>query len=67
MKGREFADQIASDIFDVGSEPSRGTDGIVQRIAFKGGRYNDNETELGGLCEKALAERIHISIKNILS
>lgn len=29
--------------------------GTVQRIQFKGGKYPDNETNMGGLCESALA------------
>ncbi len=58
MDEQELSELIARDLFATGSEPSRGVAGIVQRIEFKGGEYPDDETELGGLCEKSLARRI---------
>ena len=33
-------------------------DNKVHRIAFKGGDYPDNETDLGGLCEEAFARSL---------
>lgn len=62
-KPSDLACTLARDLFDMGSEPSRGELGIVHRIAFKAGDYPDNETELGGLCEDALARRIDASLK----
>lgn len=62
MDERKLADRIAADIFEAGSEPSRGLAGTVHRIAFKGGEYPNSETELGGYCQSALADLIHQSI-----
>lgn len=59
----DLACTIAKDLFEMGSEPSRGDAGIVHRIAFKAGDYPDGETELGGLCEESLARRIDASLK----
>ena len=35
-----------------------------QRLAAKGGRYPDAETDLGGLCEEALAEVIEKELRS---
>lgn len=35
-----------------------GNDSVAHRIALKGGTYPDKETDLGGLCESALASHI---------
>ena len=50
----ELAAIIAREILELGSEPND----KCHRIAFKGGAYPDNETELGGLCEGPLAATI---------
>ena len=62
MDNNELAAKIASDLFRVGSEPSRGDAGMVHRIEFKGGKYPDKETSMGGLCESALARQISESL-----
>jgi hypothetical protein len=51
----ERAVKIARAIF---AAPSGIGNDRVQRIAFKGGKYPDSETDLGGLCEIALADVI---------
>lgn len=66
MSNYELASQIARDIFVCGSEPSRGIDGTVHRIEFKGGKYSDGETSLGGLCESSLAKQIEVSLDGLL-
>lgn len=55
MDNATLAARIAREIFLVGDDP---TD-KVQRIGFKGGRWPNHETELGGLNEPALASVIH--------
>lgn len=62
MSERQLADRIAKDIFDAGSDPNRGVEGTVQRIAFKGGKYPGAETALGGYCLVALADCVHQSL-----
>lgn len=54
MTNAEMGAYLAREIFELGSEP---TD-IVQRLEFKGGRYPDAETNLGGLSESSLADFI---------
>ena len=59
MNERKLAETIARDIFESGDElPNDKT----QRISFKGGKYPDAETDIGGFCESALADRIHASL-----
>ena len=50
-KPSELACSIARDIFSSGDNG----DDKAQRLAFKGGKYPDHETDLGGYCEEALA------------
>lgn len=45
----ELGQRLARSILDCGSE------GRAHRVALKGGSYPDKETDLGGLCETALA------------
>jgi hypothetical protein len=47
-----LAARIARGVFAIGDMPGDAT----QRIAFKGGTYPGKETDLGGLCESALAD-----------
>lgn len=42
--------------FDAGSDK-------CQRLAAKGGKYPDSETNLGGLCEMAFAEMIERALR----
>ena len=42
--------------FDVGRDK-------CQRLAAKGGKYPDSETNLGGLCELAFAEMIESALR----
>lgn len=59
MTNTELGVKIARAIFESPmTDGSRNRSQIVQRIAFKGGTWPDNETDLGGLCESALAETI---------
>lgn len=44
--------ELARRLFAVPNEPGDRT----QRIEFKGGKYPEAETNLGGYCESALAE-----------
>lgn len=53
----DLACAIARDIFE-----SMG----AHRIAFLGGEYPDNETDMGGFCEEAFAMRLDISLLNEL-
>ena len=62
-KPSDLACAIARDLFDMGSEPSRGDAGIVHRMAFIAGEWPDDEIQLGGLCESAMARRIDASLK----
>lgn len=50
----ELGKAIARSIMSVGDEPND----KAHRIAFKGGTYPEGETDLGGLCEVALAAHI---------
>jgi hypothetical protein len=50
----ELARRIAHAIFVAGECNGQ----KAHRIEFKGGTWPDHETNLGGLCEKALAELI---------
>ena len=54
MDNIQLATDIARHIFAVGDEPSD----VAHRIEFKGGKYPDAETALGGFCEPALADHI---------
>lgn len=58
----ELASAIARDIFSMGDHPLN--DDKAHRIEFKGGHYPDGETDLGGLCEKSLADRIDASLRD---
>ncbi len=58
MDERKLAVKIARDIFKSGDQSNDKT----QRMAFKGGEYPDSETNLGGYCEVALADRIHATL-----
>ena len=55
----ELATKLAKDIFD---ELEHNGD-KCQRLAAKGGKWPETETDLGGLCEPALAERIEVSLR----
>ena len=59
---RCLADGLASDIFHVGSERY----GKINRLALKGGTWREQETDLGGLCEQALAGVIADSLRKRL-
>lgn len=48
----KLAREIARHILDVEGGPA-------VRIAMKGGKWPDKETDLGGLCHSALEQRIH--------
>jgi hypothetical protein len=56
---QKLADYLAEYIFEIGNNP----DGTVQRIQFKGGRWPNEETNLGGLCEPALSNVIKAGIE----
>lgn len=49
----DLADRLATHVFEQGDEDRPG--GRVQRLQYKGGKYPDCETDLGGLCQEALA------------
>jgi hypothetical protein len=55
MNNIERGIRIAQAIFEA---PSGFKNDRTQRIAFKGGKYPDRETDLGGFNESALAECI---------
>lgn len=59
MNRWDLAAHIARVIMDspVGVEPDR-----AQRLAFRGGRYPDAETDLGGLNQTALVARIKAAL-----
>ena len=50
----ELEKRIARAIFACGDQPND----KVQRIQFMGGQWPDGETDLGGMCEEALATLI---------
>ena len=54
MTNAEMGVYLARKLFELGDE---GAD-KAQRLEFKGGRYPDHETRLGGLCETSLASSI---------
>jgi hypothetical protein len=60
MNNKERAKRLARTIFEApyGIDPNK-----VQRIQFKGGQ-SPNETDLGGLCEGALADLIKRFLDN---
>ena len=51
MSNLDLSRKIAREVFDYVEFPGDS----VQRLAYKGGQYPDAETDLGGLCEEALA------------
>lgn len=58
----ELARKVAADVF---AELEMNGD-KCQRLAAKGGKWPEAETDLGGLCEPALAERIEVAMKKHL-
>jgi hypothetical protein len=54
ISSEELARRIARAIFACGDNRND----KVQRIELKGGTWPDHETDLGGLCEDALASLI---------
>lgn len=64
MTHAELGAYIAREIFKAGDEP---TD-KVQRISFRGGMYSTGgqfETDLGGMCEGALADHIRTTLDDL--
>lgn len=59
---KELAEKVAKDVF---SELELNGD-KCQRLAAKGGKWPEAETDLGGLCEPALAEMIEVSLRRHL-
>lgn len=58
MNTHKLGKLIARGIFQVGNEVFPSRKDKTQRIAFKGGEWPDNETDLGGLDEWSLASHI---------
>ena len=58
----DLACAIVRDLFE-----SMSTDcDVVQRIEFIGGEWPDNETNMGGFCEEALARRLDTALKDAI-
>lgn len=62
MSNRETAESIAKAIFD--APQGIGTD-RTQRIAFKGGKWPLNETDLGGLSFTPLVDIIEDELRRL--
>jgi len=57
----DLPEKLARAIFAVGDDSHDKT----QRIAFKGGKWPEAETDLVGLCEEALATVIRAALANL--
>lgn len=63
MNNDELGTLLARAVFRTGDyEKER-----VQRIEFKGGTWPDHEIDLGGLCEKSLADVITRELNHLIS
>lgn len=62
MTNQELAKHLARRIFEIGDEPGD----KAQRMEFKGGTYQDHETNLGGLVERSLAEFLEYELDRLV-
>jgi len=56
----DLATFLARKIFELGDDPGD----KCQRIEFKGGKWPDNETCMGGICESALVTFLRSRIED---
>lgn len=58
-----IAHKLAKDLLEIGNDP-----GVeIHRIQFIGGKYPDNETTHGGMCETVLADFFYKKLKEYFS
>ena len=62
MTNRELATKLARSIF---TAPAGVKEHTVKRIQFKGGVHGSKEYDLGGFCERALADHIVTALDDL--